>query len=93
MSFSSLPLVLKVPDLLLHVAAGIGIGWLYFVGVSQSAHLMLDRPMAAITWTALRFGLLGLALTVIAFEGALPLLLTVLGLIAARHAVLKRRMA
>jgi hypothetical protein len=92
MSFSSLPLLLKVPDLLLHLAAGFSIGWLYFIGVWQSAYLIVDRPMAAITWTALRFGLLALALTAIAFEGALPLLLTALGLVGARHVVLNRRM-
>ncbi|MBS0234216.1 MAG: hypothetical protein JSR99_12120 [Proteobacteria bacterium] len=89
MSFASLPDVLKGPDLLLHLIVGIGIGRFYFYGVWRTANLIQKRPSAALMSTALRFGLLALALTCTALEGALPLLLTALGLLAARHMALR----
>ena len=84
LAFDSLPLWVKFPDLLVHLAAGYAIGRLYFHSVWQSAHLFADHAAAAIGWTMLRFGLLACALTLTAFEGALPLLVMALGIFLAR---------
>jgi N-ATPase, AtpR subunit len=89
MSFASLPDYLKLPDLLLHLALGFGVGRLYFYGVWQSANIFQDSISAALMWTALRFGLLAVALLAIALEGALPLLVTALGILTARHVALR----
>jgi N-ATPase, AtpR subunit len=89
MSFGSLPDFLKLPDLLLHLVLGIGIGRLYFYGVWRSANAFQDSLSAALMLTALRFGLLAVALAAIAFEGALPLLVTALGILTARHFALR----
>jgi hypothetical protein len=90
LAFDSLPLWAKLPDLLVHLAAGYAIGRLYFHSLWQSAHLFVDHAAAAIGWTVLRFGLLACALTLTAFEGALPLLVTALGIFLARPGLMGR---
>lgn len=90
MSFAALPDTLKLPLLLLHPVLGLGIGRLYFYGVWKSAHLFQESARAALAWTGLRFALLASALACFAlFEGALPLLLTMFGFLAARHFALR----
>lgn len=90
MSFAALPDTIQLPLLLLHPILGFGIGRLYFYGVWKSAHLIQESMLTALTWTGLRLALLAVALACIAaFEGALPLLLTTLGFIAARHFALR----
>ena len=89
-AFDSSPLWAKLPDLLVHLAAGYAIGRLYFHSVWQSAHLFVAHSAAAIGWTVLRFGLLAYALTLTAFEGALPLLVVALGFFLARPGLLGR---
>lgn len=90
LTFNSLPLWAKLPDLLLHLAVGYAIGRLYFHAVWQSAHLFVAHAAAAIGWTVLRFGLLACALTLTAFEGALPLLVMASGIFLARFGWMRR---
>jgi len=90
MSFAALPETILQPLLLLHPILGFGIGRLYFHGVWKSAHLIQASMLTALAWTALRLALFAVALACIAaFEGALPLLLTTLGFLAARYFVLR----
>ncbi|MFT3730514.1 MAG: hypothetical protein QM780_03675 [Hyphomicrobium sp.] len=90
MSFAELPGALQAALFLLHSVVGFGIGRLYFYGVWKSAHLFQESALAALSWTGLRFALLVSALAFVAiFEGALPLLLTMIGFLAARHFVLR----
>lgn len=89
-AFDHLPLWIKLPDLLGHLALGFGIGRVYFHGVWRSAQAFAGYPAKAIGWTVLRFVSLGAALTVTAFEGALPLLLTAFGVFLARHSAMRR---
>ncbi len=89
-AFDHLSLWTKLPDLLLHLALGFGIGRVYFHGVWRSAQAFSGHPAKAIGWTALRFVSLGGVLTVTAFEGALPLLLTAFGVLLARPGAMRR---
>ncbi len=88
--FGHLPSWAIVPALLLHLAAGFGIGRIYFHGVWRTAQSFTRRPAAAIGWTLLRFGLLAGVLTVTALEGALPLLSAALGIVLARPGAMRR---
>lgn len=89
-AFDHLPLWAALPVLVLHLALGYGIGRLYFHGVWRSAQAFTGHPASAIGWTLLRFVLLGCVLAATAFEGALPLLVTALGLVVARPGALRR---
>lgn len=89
-AFDHLPLWAKIPDGLLHLALGFGIGRLYFHAIWRSAQAFTGHPAKAIAGTLLRFVLLGCVLGATAFEGALPLLLTALGIFLARPGALRR---
>ncbi|MBS0249948.1 MAG: hypothetical protein JSR78_02660 [Proteobacteria bacterium] len=90
MSFAALPHTIQLPLLLLHPILGFGIGRLYFYGVWNSVLLIQASMLAALSWTVLRLALLAVVLAgIAAVEGALPLLLTTLGFLAARHFALR----
>lgn len=81
-----------VPGLAAHFALGLAFGTLYFVGLWWNAGLLANdasRP-AAIGLGIGRFVLLAGVLTLTSLEGALPLLLTALGVLAARPLVMLR---
>lgn len=89
-AFDHLPMWVKFPDLLLHLALGYGLGRLYFHGVWRSAQAFTGHPASVIGWTLLRFALLGSVLAATAVEGALPLLITAFGVFLARPGALRR---
>lgn len=81
-----------VPILAAHFAFGVGLGAFYFAGVWWNARLFADgAPLAAAIGLVIgRFALLAGFLTLASLEGALPLLLTALGVLAARPLVMRR---
>ena len=80
-----------IPVLAAHFAAGIGLGACYFGGLWWNACLFAGaRLAAAISLMIGRFALLAGFLTLASLQGALPLLLTALGVLVARPLVLRR---
>ena len=82
--------------LALHLAGGAVIGGLYFGSLWWNAQVFerAGRVRTLLASMAARFALLGGILAAASFEGAMPLLLTALGVLLARAAVLRRvRMA
>ncbi len=79
-------------DVAAHLAAGIGLGVLYFGSLWWSARLFAHAGRLRTTFAlmAARFALLGGALALVSLEGALPLLMTALGILVARFAVMRR---
>jgi F1F0 ATPase subunit 2 len=75
-----------------HLAAGVGLGALYFGGLWWSARLFAraGRMRTTLALMAGRFALLGGVLVLISLEGALPLLMTAFGILVARFAVMRR---
>ncbi len=92
LAFGALPAWATPISLALHLAAGIGLGALYFGSVLWTALLFGTGGGARIVVASMaaRFALLGCALLLVSFEGALPLLVTALGILVARTAVLRR---
>ena len=90
--FAALPAWAVLPDLLAHLAAGILLGAVYFLGVWHSARRLADGApaMPTILLIAGRFVLLGGLLTLASLEGALPLLAAALGVLVARPLVMRR---
>ena len=74
-----------------HLAAGIGLGACYFGGLWWNACLFASRTRlaAAIGLMVGRIALLAGCLTLASLEGALPLLMMALGVVAARPLVLR----
>ena len=79
-------------DLGVHLAAGIGLGVLYFGSLWWNARLFARGGglSATLALMAARFALLGGALMLVSLEGAGPLLTTALGILVARFAVMRR---
>ncbi len=79
-------------NLVLHLAAGFGLGLLYFRSVWWNARLFASggRVTTAIAFGLGRFILLGGLLALAALEGALPLLAMALGVLVARPLVMRR---
>ena len=79
-------------DLGVHLAAGIGLGVLYFGSLWWNARLFARGGRLSTTFALMagRFALLGGALMVVSLEGAGPLLMTTLGILVARFAVMRR---
>ncbi|HVJ55353.1 MAG TPA: ATP synthase subunit I [Aliidongia sp.] len=89
--FDDFPTAVKLIDLAIHVAGGAAAGLLYFGGLWRSARLFAEGGLkAAVGLTIGRFALLAGVLTLVSLEGALPLLMTALGLLAGRWAVMHR---
>ena len=80
-----------VPVLAAHLAFGLGLGAFYFTGLWWNARLFAEgTPLAAAIGLVIgRFALLAVFLTLASLEGALPLLLMALGVLAARPLVLR----
>lgn len=79
-------------DLGVHLAAGIGLGVLYFSSLWWNARLFARGGGLSMTFALMagRFALLGGALMLVSLEGAGPLLMTALGILVARFAVMRR---
>ncbi len=73
------------------LAAGIAVGVLYFGGLWWNVRLFADRRHAGVNVLLMlgRIAGLGGALTFAARQGAMPLLLTALGVFIARFAVMR----
>jgi F1F0 ATPase subunit 2 len=91
LSFDSLPIGAMPIGIAAHLVAGGGIGMLYFRGLWWNASLLSQggRTAAAIMLLVGRFALLGGVLTLASLEGALPLLMTALGVLIGRSAVMR----
>jgi F1F0 ATPase subunit 2 len=76
----------------LYLAGGAAIGALYFGSLWWNVQLFeqAGRVRTLLATMAARFALLGAVLTVVSFEGAIPLLATALGVLLARAAALRR---
>ena len=92
LSFDSLPIGAMSIGIAAHLIGGGGIGILYFRGLWWNASLLSQggRTAAAIILLVGRFALLGGVLTLASLEGALPLLVTALGVLIGRSAVMRR---
>lgn len=75
-----------------YVAAGLGLGMLYFGALWWSARLFSDtgRLRTVLAVAAARFAMLGGALALASHEGASPLLEMALGILVARSVVMRR---
>lgn len=89
-SFDVLPAWAALLSLAAHLAAGYGLGILYFRSLWWSAHQFTGRGslVATIALMVGRFILLAGILTLASLEGALPLLTMALGVLIARFAVM-----
>lgn len=92
LAFAHLSAWAMVLSLVLHLAAGFGLGLLYFRGVWWNVRLFASggRVVTAIALGLGRFILLGGLLALAALEGALPLLAMALGVLVARPLVMRR---
>ena len=91
-SFATLPPWAMVLSLATHLVAGIGLGILYFSAVWWNARLFAlgGRAMTAVALIIGRLVFLGGLLALASLEGALPLLITALGVLIARPLILGR---
>lgn len=91
-SFDALPAWTEVIRLVTYLGAGIVLGILYFRGLWWSVRRFFDggRLVATIALMIGRFILLGGLMTLASLEGALPLLVLALGVLAARAAIVSR---
>lgn len=69
-----------------HLVVGFGLGWLYFYGLWRNARMFASGAAIGkvIALSVGRFLLLGAVLVPVALDGALPLLVTALGIFIAR---------
>jgi F1F0 ATPase subunit 2 len=90
-SFQALPAWAMVFSLGMHLAAGIGLGIVYFNAVWWNARLfaMGGRASTTIVLIIGRLVLLGGLLALTSLEGALPLLAMALGVLVARPVVMR----
>ena len=90
-SFDALPAWAEIFSLVTHLGAGIVLGILYFRGLWWSVRRFAHSGslVATIALMIGRFVLLGGLMTLASLEGALPLLLLALGVLAARAAVMR----
>jgi F1F0 ATPase subunit 2 len=89
--FNTPPAFADLLGLAAHLAAGIVLGMLYFRCLWWNVCRLTagSRVLTTILLTAGRFVLLGGLLTLASLEGALPLLVMLLGLLVARSAVMR----
>lgn len=92
MAFTSLPDWAQVVGLAAHLAGGIALGVLYFGSLWWNTRMLAGsgRLRNAMAFTLARFTLLGGILVLVSLEGAVPLLMTALGVLVARSGVLRR---
>ena len=91
-SFDTMPPWAMPVGLAVHLVAGIGFGIVYFHSVWWSARLFAlgGRVPTTIAVMTGRIALLGGVLTLASLEGALPLLVTALGVLIARAGVVRK---
>jgi hypothetical protein len=89
--FDGLPIVSPPIVLAAHVAAGAGVGVLFFRALLWNARLIVGggRVSTAVALTLGRFSLMGGLLTLSALEGAAPLLAAALGVFIGRFFILR----
>ncbi len=92
LSFDALPAWAEVVRLVIHLGAGFVLGILYFRGLWWSVRRFFDGGslVATIALMIGRFVLLGGLMTLAGLEGAPPLLMLALGVLAARAVVMRR---
>jgi F1F0 ATPase subunit 2 len=92
LSFDSLPVSAMLACLAAHLAAGIGLGALYFRGLWWNVRLLIRGGGAAggVAVMVSRFVLMGALALFASLEGAPPLLALALGVLIARSAVMRR---
>ncbi len=92
LSFDGLPTWAVPLGLAAHLAAGIGLGALYFQALWWNTQRFAagGRVTTAAALTIGRFALLGGVLFLASQEGALPLLAMALGILVARAGVMRR---
>ncbi|SDS51748.1 F1/F0 ATPase, subunit 2 [Bradyrhizobium canariense] len=92
LSFASLSPGAMVLDLAGHFVAGLLLGLVYFRSLWWNARLFVagERVVTTIGLMLGRFVLLGGLLTLVSFEGALPLLVMALGILIARSVFMRR---
>jgi F1F0 ATPase subunit 2 len=92
LSYNALPAWAEVISLVAHLGAGVVLGILYFRGLWWSVRRFSDggNLVATIALMIGRFVLLGGLMTLASLEGALPLLVLTLGVLAARAVVIRR---
>jgi F1F0 ATPase subunit 2 len=86
------PSVSEIIRLAAHLAAGIALGILYFRSLWWNVRRFADGDSLFTTIALIigRFVLLGVLLTSVSLEGALPLLMLALGVLVARSVVMRR---
>ena len=91
LSFDSLPAWAFFLGLAAHLGAGIVLGVLYFRSLWWNVCRFTggDRATTTIVLMIARFGLLGGLFMLASLEGALPLLITALGVLIARSVVMR----
>lgn len=91
----NLPSLAMVSGLLAYFAGGVGLGLVYFNAIWWNARLFARSGLgvAAIALVIGRFALLGGALTLASLQGAAPLLVMALGVLAVRPIVMRRHRA
>ncbi len=91
-SFATLPPWAMALSLAAHLIAGIGLGILYFSAVWWNARLFAlgGRAMTSVALIVGRLVFLGVLLALASLEGALPLLITALGVLIGRPLVIRR---
>ena len=92
LAFNSLPAWGTCLSLAAHLVAGIAVGVIYFRSLWWNARRFTMGGHVATTIAVMigRFVILGVVLTLVSLEGALPLLLMALGVIIARSLVMRR---
>lgn len=83
---------LWVASIAVHLGAGLLLGILYFYGVWWNARLFASggRMGTSILVMLSRIALLGVVLTLASLKGALPLLVTAVGILLGRFIVMRR---
>jgi F1F0 ATPase subunit 2 len=90
--FNGLPTSAMLLSPMAHLAAGIMLGVIYFRSLWWHARRVTEGGRVATTMAVMigRFVILGAVLTLASLEGALPLLLTALGILIARSLVMRK---
>lgn len=94
LAFNSLPAWAWALGLTANLGAGVGLGFVYFYALMWNARLFAlgGRAMTAIGLMIGRLAVLGVALMAASLEGALPLLVTALGVLFGRGLIMRRVM-
>ncbi len=94
LAFNSLSAWAWVLGLAAHLGAGVGLGFVYFHALIWNARLFAfgGRVTTAVGLMIGRVALLGVLLIAASLEGALPLLMTALGVLFSRWLIMRRVM-